>query len=196
MFETFNFPAMYVAMEAVLAFYSPYGGFTTGIVVDSGDGVTHTLPIYEGYALPDATIRLDLAGRDLTDHLTKILIERGYAFATTAEREIVREIREQLCSVALNFEDKMQSKTKNTILDKSYTLPNNQVITIGCERFKCPELLFQPSVININSPGIHEVVYDSIMKCDMDIRKDLFANIILCGGNLCSQTYLKDCKRR
>ncbi|KAM7203400.1 Actin/actin-like protein [Naviculisporaceae sp. PSN 640] len=263
LFETFDAPAFYTSVDAILSLYA--NGRTTGMVVDIGDGVTHVLPAYEGFALPHAIARIDMAGRDLTDYMMKILAERGYIFSTTAEREIVRDIKEKLCYVALDLEQEIQTaafmarprrtdvprrrdpspprppassiwneeqsqpqdditilsdsdssgssdSTRSEIsiqaslndlytepqpsvlyeepverptgaLEKSYELPDGQVVTVGNERFRAPEALFQPSLIGLESGGVHVTTFNSIMKCDPDVRPDLFGNIVMTGGS-------------
>jgi len=178
MFETFNVKGMYVAMQDVLSLLA--SGYVNGFIVTIGDGVCSTVPIYEGHALYHNVLTIDLAGRDLTDYLMKLLSERGISFASD-DRDIVRDIKERLCYVSRDYEAEMQKDSSQ--LEKSYELPNGQVITIGDERFRCPEALFQPSFLGKEYAGVHEMAFNSIMKCDVDMRRDLFAYIILSGGS-------------
>ncbi|XP_048256065.1 actin, muscle-like [Haliotis rufescens] len=179
MFETFNSPPLYVAIQASLSLYA--SGPTTGIAFDFGDGFTRTMSIY-GLHPSHAIATLDLAGHQLTEYFMKILTQRGSSFTTTAKREIARDIKETLAHVALDIERGMATVATSSSVEKSYELLDDHTSTIGNERFRCPEALCQPSILGMESAGVHETSYGSIMKCYVDIRKDLYANTVLSGG--------------
>jgi actin len=181
MFETFCTPALFIGNQGVLSLYS--SGRTDGVIVSSGDGVTFTIPIYQGYCLPHAVNRIDIAGRDLTQYLQTLLTERGYSFTSTAEFEIVRNLKEKLCYISTDFARDLEFSKESNMLEKTYELPDGQKVGLGNECFRCPEALFQPSFLGLESMGIHEAVYNSIMKTDIDLRKDLFSHIVLAGGS-------------
>ncbi len=181
MFETFNVPTFYIAIDAVLAAYAT--GRSTGIVIDSGATATHIVPVYESYCLPHAVLRLDLAGNDITERLQTLLSDKGYSFTTTAEKEIVRDMKEQLAYVADDYSEELIKSESSSEIEENYELPDGQLITLGSERFQCAELLFKPSEIGLELGGIHKFTHESIVKCDVDMRKDLYGNIMLAGGS-------------
>jgi len=179
MFEQFRVPALYIAIQALMALYAT--GRVTGIVLDIGDGVSHTVPIYEGYCLPHAVLRMNLAGRDLTDHMKLLLRKTGTNFTTSAEMDIVRDIKEEHAYVALDYA--AEEEGPDTHLQKMYELPDGQVVTIGRERYQCPEAIFNPSLIGQEQSGIDKMLLKSIGLCDIDIRADMYAGIVLSGGS-------------
>jgi len=180
MFEKYNFNAAYISIQAVLVLYAQ--GLMTGVVVDSGDGVTHIVPVFEGYSLPHLTKRLDVAGRDVTRYLIKLLLLRGYAFNRTADFETIRQIKEKLCYVGhdLSLEQRLANET--TVLMEKYTLPDGRVINIGGERFQAPEVLFEPHLIDVEGAGMAEQLFNCINKADMDTRSEFYQHIVLSGG--------------
>ncbi|KAI0429728.1 actin-related protein, ARP1 class [Xylaria sp. FL1042] len=184
LFETFNVPALYTSIQAVLSLYA--SGRTTGCVMDSGDGVSHAVPVYEGFAIPSSIQRIDVAGRDVTEHMQMLLRKSGYIFHTSAEKEVVRLIKESVSYVALNpkQEEKDWASAK---LDPGkiaeYVLPDGNRLRVGQERFRAPEILFDPEIIGLEYPGIHQIVTDAINRTDLDLRKSLYANIVLSGGS-------------
>lgn len=186
-FETFGCPALFVSAQAILALYA--SGRTTGVVLDSGDGVTHAVPVYEGFALPHAVMRADIAGRDVTEHLMLQLRRTGHIFHTSAEREVVRQIKEQECYVAFNRQKEEQVEHEKTSAQQPFRLPDGTQIALGAERFRAPEILFHPSIVGLEYPGIHELLSYSINRADLDLRSTLFSQIVLSGGSTMFQGF-------
>jgi len=177
-FDSFNVPALFVSMQAVLSLYAT--GRTTGVVLDCGDGVTHAVPIYEGFALPHSIMRSDLAGRDVTRFLRLLLRKEGYIFRTSSELEVVRTLKERACYLSANplKEESIADADKAT-----YGLPDGSSIEVGAARFRAPEVLFRPDLIGEECEGLHEVLVFAIQRSDLDLRKTLYNNIVLSGGS-------------
>lgn len=181
MFEKYGFNGTYVAIQAVLALYAQ--GLSSGVVVDSGDGVTHIVPVYESTVLNHLTRRLDVAGRDVTKQLINLLLRRGYAFNRTADFETVRQMKEKFCYVSydLDYDTKLANET--TTLMESYELPDGRTIKLGPERFQAPECLFQPYLVDCEQPGLGEYLFETIQQADVDVRSSLYKAVVLSGGS-------------
>ena len=182
MFETFEVQNMYVAIQAVMSLYA--AGRTTGLVVDSGDGVTHTVPVFEGFMIPHAVEKMEIAGRVLTKYMQKLLLEQGESFTSSAEMEIVKDIKELCAYVAADYEAENAASENSSEHDMNFELPDKRVITIKAHaRMACPELLFRPSLDGKTCQSMQGLALDSINNSDIDVRKELAKNIILSGGS-------------
>ncbi|KAI9015365.1 hypothetical protein DFJ74DRAFT_259627 [Hyaloraphidium curvatum] len=176
MFETFGVPAFYLVKEPVLSLYA--SGRTTGLVLVSGDQVTHAVPVHKGSVVSPAIMQLKLAGSDITAYLVQMLTDRGYEF-TSGSKGYVKDIKETLGYVAFDVAREMAASG----IDREYELPDGTVITVGNERFRAPEILFNPALAGKEGMGISQLIYTSIQKCDESIRKDLYENVVLAGGS-------------
>ena len=179
MFETFNTPAAYVSLQPHLSLIA--AGRTNGIALDVGEGVASIVPICEGAILPHAMMRLHLSGTDLTDYLARLMTERGYYLDSPSEQQLVPDIKEQLCYVAIDFEEEMKKDMSE--MEKTYVLPDGRNITLGNERFRCPEAFFQPSHVGQLYGGLPQTMFNSIQKCDMAVRRALYNNVVVSGGS-------------
>lgn len=190
LFETFNFPALHIAMAPVLALYST--GRTTGTVVDSGDGVTTVVPVFEGFSVAGSIRRINLAGRDITHQLQLELLRTGYSLTTSSEFEIVRSMKERLCYVSLDEISHTVGKTRvsdflkydTSAKVKKFKLPDGKSINASEPTLTSPcELLFQPEIYGFEESSLTNALYYAILKTDADLRDKLFQNIVLSGGS-------------
>lgn len=181
MFEKYHFKGAKVSIQAMLVLYAQ--GLLTGVVVDSGDGVSHIVPVWEGICPPNLIKRLNVAGRHITRYLIKLLQVRGYAFNRSADFETVRDIKEKLCYVGYDLEVEKRLALETTVLIKKYELPDGRVIKLANERFEAPEVLFHPGLVDLESGGIHEMLFGMIQEADIDLRQSFYKHIVLSGGS-------------
>ncbi len=180
-FEKYQFAASNVSIQAMLTLYAQ--GLLTGVVVDTGDGVTHVVPVFDGFVPQNLIRRLDVAGRHITNYFIKLLLLRGYAFNRTADFETVRQIKEKVCYVAHDIQVERNLALETTCLMENFTLPDGRVIKIGRERFEAPEAMFNPSLIDSEKAGMADMVFDMIQSADIDTRAEYYKHIVLSGGS-------------
>ena len=190
LFENLSAPAIFFASQPILSLFSTSN--TSGVILESGEGVTQSCVVYEGYSIPNSYIRNNYGGRDVTDYFQTLLKKQGYSFSTTSEFEIVRKIKEEICFTIvgsssnnplsnisnLEIGNKNKSESSNT-----YNLPDGNAIKIGEEKSLAPEILFNPSIIGSEHSSFQEMIVTSINKVDIDLRKNLCNNILISGGN-------------
>jgi len=197
MFENFNVSATSIALQALLSLYS-LGKFN-GIVMESGDGITNFVPVYEGFSLQTNFSRMFLGGSDLTKYFAEMFTNSYPSYISSALMDTVRPIKENVCFVALDFEEELKKKDSGLSSRAYYDMPDGSTLSFESERFKCPEVLFSPNIIGKQYEGIHTICNDTIKNLDIDIRKEIYSNIVLAGGNTMfpgiRERFLKEIKK-
>ncbi|KAK8896882.1 hypothetical protein M9Y10_014808 [Tritrichomonas musculus] len=179
-FETFNVPSFYLSSDDPLSIYSSVR--TTGVTCDIGYGVTKINSVYEGKSLLKEIVRYNFGAQDVMKMLGSNLEERGYYFTTSEEKEILRDIIEKVCYVPLDYESELRKAKTSSECDRSFFLPDCNVIDLNEERFRCTELLFRPELDGFEIDGISKSIHKVIKEADIDVRKELYANIVISGG--------------
>ena len=182
LFDKLGVESLYIINTSSLALYA--NGKTTGTVVDIGYQTTSFVPIYEGFVLNHAVTKVDTGGKDLTDYFCHIigLRDDNDKFVNEGQKSMINELKEKICEVAEDYDSQVKKCLDSKIVE-THTLPDGSKVKITHEKYQCPELLFQPQFFQKDHFGLHEQTFKSIKKCDEDIEKDLFQNVILCGGS-------------
>ncbi|XP_054042018.1 actin-like protein 7B [Rissa tridactyla] len=178
MFEGLHVPAIHTAYQSCLSMYS-YGK-TSALVVESGHGASHVVPVYEGYVIRSITRKVDYAGLDITRYLMKLLNESGNVF-TEHQLNIIQDLKEKCCYTSLNLRKDLSLPVQSQQMN--YELPDRHLVTVGKERFLCAEVLFKPALLGSQQPGLLQLTLACLQKCDGDINKKMLRNILLCGGS-------------
>jgi centractin len=180
LFENLGVPAIFFASQPILSLFST--SVTTGIILESGEGVSQSCVIFEGYSIPFSYERYNYGGRDVTDYLKNMLKRRGYNFYNSTEIKLVNDIKEKMCYLETNKRAELPKKVLNKKLIQYY-LPDGNNITIDDEITLAPEILFNPEYIGKEYLSFTQMIINSINKIDIELRKKAYESIWLSGGN-------------
>ncbi|XP_039763867.1 actin-2-like [Pararge aegeria] len=178
LFESFAINSLHLATSSALVLHA--SGRTSGVVWENGYSCSYASPVFEGFPLKHATVCSNIAGDFLTTRLQQMLDAVGYSFTTHVERDILENIKADLCYVAIDYEEELKKTSRDTI---KFNLPDGQHILVGKERFECPEVMFQPSLQGLSCPNIVDAICSSIKKCDIDYKALFFDNVVISGGS-------------
>ena len=181
LFDNFSVPALCFGSQPVLSLFA--SGNKSGVVLESGEGVTQCCVVYEGYSIPHSYMRQDFAGRQVTEYFQTLLKRVGYSFNTTAEIEIVKKLKESSCYNIISSNTSDEDKKKSETAPTMHTLPDGTIINLKEEKVMAPEILFNPSIVGTEFLSFPEIITTCLSKVDIDIRAPLYQNIILAGGN-------------
>ena len=183
LFDTYKIEQIFFASQPILSLFSTSS--TSGAVLESGDGVTQSCIIYEGYTIPGSYKRINLGGKEVTEYLQYLLNKKGHELRNSDGFQITKKIKEELCEIC-------SPENENKLEPKNYTLPDDSILEIGEERRLAPEILFNPLMREYEYPGIQEILAESINKTNVDLKLQLYGSILLSGGN----TNIKGMKER
>eukprot|EP01050_Picozoa_sp_SAG11_P019613 SAG11_NODE_3157_length_2644_cov_2.227112_1_plen_415_part_00 len=187
-FEVFKVPALFTASSAALTLQTLSSCPLSGVVLESGDGVTCATPVCCGHPIAHAIQRLDLAGNELTDWMEVLLHQSGHQdIGAKVWRDVIRDIKEKMCYVALDYEAEVARVAADPdAFAKDYESPGGGPLArVGVERFRCPEALFQPSMVGVaDGAGVHAMVHASVSACCAEVRAELWERVVLDGGSM------------
>lgn len=206
MFETFNVPGLYIGVQAVLALIASRLSkdaekVLTGTVVDSGDGVTHIIPVVDGYVIGSCIKHVPLAGSNITKFILDLLRDRKENIPPEDVKNVARVIKEQFCYVAPDIVREYQKydndPTKFKVYEGSHPKTKQPyVVDVGYERFLGPELFFNPEIYGDKyTTPLPEIIDVTIQNCPIDTRRRLYRNIVLSGGSTMFKDFAKRLER-
>ena len=190
LFDKFNIYHLHFEPQSIMTLYST--SKTSGLVVESGEISTEIVPIIEGYIISQGICNFPIAGHELTKRFENVYKDIFDINCVNNHYWMAQKIKEEFSQILPSHKDFQELMSKKDIDKKEYILPDGNIVELGNEIYEIPEAIFNPNIFEIETKNLPEIILDSISKCDISTRKELYNNIILGGGN----TFIKGFESR